>query len=402
MTNTFESGKTAPQSIELFTGAGGLGLATHLTGYHHRGLFEWNADACETLRANALEATVRGLSRWRGKINQGDVRDFSFNKFEGIDLVAGGPPCQPFSLGGKHGGMDDQRDMIPQFIRAVREARPRAFIMENVRGLTRKSFAQYLHYTILQLTYPDLVCKRGEDLEKHLGRLQQHHTSSPRKSGLSYNVVLDVLNAADYGVPQCRERLFVVGFRSDIDAHWSFPAATHSQQRLAYDQWVSGDYWMANNLPKPTAAPRITATQLALLKRIPPTTLPWRTIRQAILDLPAPFKDRDHKETIYNHRLQPGAKPYPGHTGSPIDSPSKTLKAGAHGVPGGENMIDHGNGSYRYLTIREAARIQTFPDAWHFRGAWSEAMRQLGNAVPVELAKVVAGSVANTLACTRH
>ena len=86
-----------------------------------------------------------------------------------------------------------------------------------------------------------------------------------------------------------------------------------------------------------------------------------------------------------------------GHTGSPIDWPSKTLKAGVHGVPGGENMIAFHDGSVRYLTVREAARVQTFPDLWRFEGAWSEAMRQLGNAVPVQLASVVARSVADRL-----
>lgn len=395
--------KTNPHSIELFTGAGGLGLATHLTGFHHKGLFEWNSDACETLRTNAQEATVKGLTRWRGKVNEGDVRDFSFVEFKGIDLVAGGPPCQPFSLAGKHRGMEDQRDMIPQFIRAVREAQPRAFIMENVRGLTRKSFALYLHYTVLQLTYPGLARKKREEWESHLSRLQQHHTSSPRKSGLSYNVLFDVLNAADYGVPQCRERLFIVGFRSDIDANWSFPAATHSQERLLHDQWVSGDYWRAFDMGKKAEVPQGVARRLISLRKQPaPESLPWKTIRQSIHDLPEPFTGHDHKEGIFNHRLQTGARPYTGHTGSPIDGPSKTLKAGGHGVPGGENMIDFGTGRYRYLTIREAARIQTFPDSWRFQGAWSEAMRQLGNAVPVDLAKVVASSVANKLKITRH
>lgn len=391
------------QSVELFTGAGGLGLATHLSGYHHKGLFEWNVDACDTLRANAQEAAVKGLSRWRGKVNQGDVRDVRFEQFQGIDLVAGGPPCQPFSLGGRARGMEDQRDMIPQFIRAVREAQPRAFIMENVRGLARKSFATYLHYTELQLSYPAIHRKKGEVWEEHMGRLQQHHTSSPRKRGLAYNVVLDVLNAADYGVPQCRERLFIVGFRSDIDAQWSFPTATHSQERLLHDQWVSGDYWERVGARKPSDIQKSVASRLKALNRLPtPTALPWQTVREAIADLPVPFDGVDHRRNIFNHRFQPGARPYIGHTGSPIDSPSKTLKAGDHGVPGGENMIDFGNGKYRYFTIREAARIQTFPDAWHFRGVWSEAMRQLGNAVPVDLAKVVAGSVAQTLAAARH
>jgi DNA (cytosine-5)-methyltransferase 1 len=114
------------------------------------------------------------------------------------------------------------------------------------------------------------------------------------------------------------------------------------------------------------------------------------------MGLPTPRVDRESKE-FSNHRLNPGARAYPGHTGSPLDLPSKTLKAGVHGVPGGENMIAFEDGALRYLTVREAARIQTFPDTWHFEGAWSEAMRQLGNAVPVGLAEIVAKSVAARL-----
>jgi DNA (cytosine-5)-methyltransferase 1 len=93
----------------------------------------------------------------------------------------------------------------------------------------------------------------------------------------------------------------------------------------------------------------------------------------------------------------PGARSYPGHTGSPLDEPSKTLKAGDHGVPGGENMIAMPDGTVRYFTVREAALIQTFPDGYVFHGSWGEIMRQLGNAVPVKLARAVARQVANCL-----
>jgi DNA (cytosine-5)-methyltransferase 1 len=98
-----------------------------------------------------------------------------------------------------------------------------------------------------------------------------------------------------------------------------------------------------------------------------------------------------------SHWPQPGAKSYPGHTGSPLDEPAKALKAGDHGVPGGENMLRYPDGSVRYISVRESARIQTFPDEWRFSGSWSESMRQLGNAVPVELARVVASSVATAI-----
>lgn len=384
------------RSIELFTGAGGLALATHKAGFEHTALFEWNRHACDTLRCNAARKAVSKLATWRNRVREGDVSLVDFGRYEGVDLVAGGPPCQPFSLGGKHGGMEDQRDMIPQFIRAVREVRPRAFIMENVRGLTRQAFSTYLNFSVLQLTHPEVTRKRGECWESHLARLQQHHTSSPRPSGLSYNVVQGVLNAADYGVPQCRERIFLVGFRADVDAHWSFPAPTHSQAALLHDQWVSGNYWSRVGAKKPMERPSAFGRRFKFLQERP-SALPWRTIREALAGLPEPSRTDEPIGEIFNHRFQPGARPYPGHTGSPIDYPSKTLKAGDHGVPGGENMIAYPDGSYRYLTIREAARVQTFPDAWRFEGAWSEAMRQLGNAVPVELALVVARSVVKTL-----
>ncbi|MFY4614036.1 DNA cytosine methyltransferase, partial [Escherichia coli] len=124
-------------------------------------------------------------------------------------------------------------------------------------------------------------------------------------------------------------------------------------------------------------------------------TLPWKTVRDAIADLPDP--ETKAAKMIRNHAFQAGARTYPGHTGSPLDLPAKTLKAGAHGVPGGENMLVRDDGSVRYFTVRESARIQTFPDSYRFHGSWTETMRQLGNAVPVHLAYCVASSVAEKL-----
>jgi DNA (cytosine-5)-methyltransferase 1 len=123
--------------------------------------------------------------------------------------------------------------------------------------------------------------------------------------------------------------------------------------------------------------------------------LPWMTVRDAIADLPEPVEHSDNG--VPNHTLNPGARSYPGHTGSPFELPAKTLKAGDHGVPGGENMLRRSDGSVRYFTVREAARLQTFPDDFIFPGSWTETMRQLGNAVPVRLGEVVARSVADSL-----
>lgn len=389
------SGKT---SVELFSGAGGLALATHMAGFHHHGLFEWNKDACSTLRANSLACTVPGLAHWHDKVTEGDISGVHFSDHAGADLVAGGPPCQPFSMGGKARGMEDPRDMIPHFIRAVSEVRPRAFIMENVRGLTRAAFANYLGYTILQLTHIELVRKKGEAWQDHFHRLQKHQTTTGSYDAASrYNVCYEVLNAANHGIPQCRERIFIVGFRADLDAQWSFPERTHTLDKLLWDQWVTGEYWEQQNAPRPATIPEALQRRVRSLHRPFEGIRPWKTIRQALDQLPDPFRDCDSAGAVFNHRFQPGARPYPGHTGSPYDLPSKALKAGGHGVPGGENMIAFSDGTYRYLTVREAARVQTFPDSWRFEGYWSEAMRQLGNAVPVELAKVVATSVAETL-----
>ena len=118
-------------------------------------------------------------------------------------------------------------------------------------------------------------------------------------------------------------------------------------------------------------------------------------IRSCCLGLPEPTMKAS--ELFFDHVLQPGARVYPGHTGSFIDSPAKALKAGVHGVPGGENMLRRVDGSVRYFSVREAARLQTFPDDYRFSGPWSEAMRQLGNAVPVRLAQIVAGSIGRVL-----
>jgi DNA (cytosine-5)-methyltransferase 1 len=232
--------------------------------------------------------------------------------------------------------------------------------------------------------------KRGENWTDHLRRLEDVQTRG-KHPGVRYNVVFRLLNAADYGVPQVRQRVFVVGFRSDLEVDWHFPKPTHSREALLRDKWITGAYWKRHHTRTPKERVEVSPRL-----EVPLETQPWCTVRDAIQGLPEPRADRESSE-FANHKLNPGARPYPGHTGSPLDEPAKTLKAGVHGVPGGENMLLRPDGSVRYFTVREAARLQSFPDAWRFEGAWSEAMRQLGNAVPVRLAEVVARSVADRL-----
>jgi DNA (cytosine-5)-methyltransferase 1 len=305
-------------------------------------------------------------------------------------LVSGGPPCQPFSLGGRHGAYDDTRDMFPQAIRAVREARPHAFIFENVKGLTRTSFRNYFEYIRLQLEHPEVTIREDEAWTEHLTRLEKHHTSG-RRNGLHYRLVTQVLNAANFGIAQRRERVFFVGFRDDLNVQWSFPPETHSQHALAWEKH-HGEYWDRHKVSRPMRGPlpRLGSHES-------PRDFPWKTVRDALLGLPDPEHSPREAEYHSNHRFQPGARSYPGHTGSPIDEPAKTLKAGVHGVPGGENMLLKPTGQVRYFTVRESARLQTFPDEYVFHGSWTETMRQLGNAVPVDLARIVGEGVASQL-----
>ena len=163
-------------------------------------------------------------------------------------------------------------------------------------------------------------------------------------------------------------------------------APTHGRDRLLWDQFVTNSYWHRHGLP-PRAAPDDgpLAARIRTLRqsRTPPAGLPWLTLRDAIANLGPPDGQRDHV-------FQLGARTYPGHTGSPLDWPAKALKAGDHGVPGGENMIRFVDGSVRYLTVREAARLVGLSDDYRFPRSWTETMRQLGNAVPVPLAEAAA------------
>jgi len=325
-----------------------------------------------------------------------DVRNVDFTEWQDrVELVSGGPPCQPFSIGGKHRGYRDERDMFPQAVQVVRAVRPPAFIFENVRGLLRKSFAKYFGYVLLQLQYPEVIRRKDEAWAEHLTRLEKHHTSGVER-GLRYRVVFQKVNAADFGVPQHRERVVIVGFRWDIQEAWSFPRPTHSEDALEASKWLTGIYWDEHHISKSqrSAAPEGIEQKLNRMETLP-FSARWQTVRDALVGLPDPRSPEASR--IANHRFQPGARKYPGHTGSDLDSPGKTLKAGDHGVPGGENMLAYPDGSVRYFTVRESARLQTFPDWYVFPSSWTESMRQIGNAVPVTLAKVIGATVAYTL-----
>jgi DNA (cytosine-5)-methyltransferase 1 len=181
---------------------------------------------------------------------------------------------------------------------------------------------------------------------------------------------------------------------------FSFPQGAYTQNALLHDQWITGDYWERHRIAKSDLpdAPRRLQKRIERLAGEDRNNLglAWKTVRDAIMDLPEIGIGQTSSE-VENHFLNPGARSYAGHSGSAWDEPSKTLKAGDHGVPGGENTLRIKDGSLRYFSVRECARLQTFPDDWVFEGSWTEAMRQLGNAVPVNLSTGIASQVYQTL-----
>lgn len=378
------------RSVELFTGAGGLALGVARAGFTHDLLVEIDKHALATLAQN--RAHVPELRDWP-TVGPDDVSEVDYAPFEGkVDLLAAGTPCQPFSLGGKHRGELDERNMFPQLFRATRELRPRAILVENVRGLMREAVKPYFEYILRQLELPGCQPADGEDWSAHDAKLVEAIETGDHSDELSYEVNYQVLNAADFGVPQRRQRIFIVAFRRDLGITPTASLPTHSRDALLRAQYVDGTYWREHGLSAEAAPDALMKRVERLAQDDPPSESRWRTVRDALAGLPEPL-DLQEDDTFLNHAGNPGARSYVGHTGSPMDEPAKTLKAGVHGVPGGENMLRGSDGTVRYFTPREAARLQTFPDKYRFSGPWSEVMRQLGNAVPVEMARHLSYSI---------
>jgi DNA (cytosine-5)-methyltransferase 1 len=287
--------------------------------------------------------------------------------------------------------------MFPYAIRAIETLKPKAFVFENVKGLLRQTFADYFEYVVLRLTYPSFIAAANSDWRQHLGELRS--LSQLSYAGIKYNVQFKLINAANYGVPQMRERVVIVGIRSDLKYSWLFPPETHSADRLFWDMHVTGEYWERHKICKserPFIDKSVEDKIFRLMEKygmFEPALMPWQTVRDALNNLPDPKSN--HR--ISDHIFRDGARIYPGHTGSTLDSPAKTIKAGDHGVPGGENMIRFPDGKVRYLTVLEAKRLQTFPDDFVIKGVWGEAMRQIGNAVPVLLAETIGHELVKTL-----
>ncbi|MFG2158201.1 DNA cytosine methyltransferase [Streptomyces olivaceus] len=429
-------------AVELFAGGGGLAMAVGRAGFRPLLYSEVATRACETLEANG--AKERGDEEWipdpGGPVPliKGDVRTLDMNYLCGkVDVLAGGPPCQPFSLGGIAKGDEDKRNMFPEMFRAVREIKPKAVICENVVGLRRKSFEPYFQYILRELSYPYLKRDPDSTWQEHDALLRAYDAGlrngrvlDPSGGHELYDVVATTVNAADYGVPQIRNRVIIVAFRRDlgvdVEEFKRSVKRTHSYAALIRSM-REGDYWERHRELRGRAVPDHVRDRAisGLPKQVDldaeeASLLPWRTFRDALAGLngePPLAQDlwsRLDREERYlngvtNHIGWPGARIYKGHTPNELDRPAKTVKAGVHGVPGGESVMltdDRvrdasvpGGWTYkhRYMTVRETARVMTFPDSWVLEGPRGEQMRQLGNAVPVLLGEFFAKAVAKAL-----
>ncbi|MGW5703485.1 DNA cytosine methyltransferase [Amycolatopsis japonica] len=419
---------TGRTSVELFAGGGGLAMAVHRAGFRPLLLNEYVKHACDTLEANG--AVPRGEDEripeagepW--PLVRGDVRDLKMGYLQGeVDLLAGGPPCQPFSLGGVAKGDEDKRNMFPEMFRAIREIQPKAVICENVRGLLRPSFKPYFDYILRELEFPFEERDPAATWLQHDAILQMKAQQASTDSLERYRVFKFEVNAADYGVPQIRNRVIIIAFRGDLDIDENVlrdaVKKTHSEEALLHSL-TTGAYWERHATVPKHVRDHVTKGIQGELPIKDAALKPWRTLRDAIAGFdgerePLPQIKWDKLDRVQyddmplDHIGWPDARIYAGHTPNVLDRPAKTVKAGVHGVPGGESVMltdtrisgpkppSGQRYRHRYMTVRETARVMTFPDEWKLRGPRGEQMRQLGNAVPVLLGEVFAKAVAKVL-----
>lgn len=297
-------------SIEICAGAGGQALGLDMAGFDHQVLIEYEKDYCECLKANRPQWNVKCM----------DVRQFDGHPYHRqIDLLAGGVPCPPFSVAGNQLGADDERDLFPQMLRLVEEIDPKIVMIENVRGFLGKQFDSY----------------RGSIIH----RLNQ----------LGYNVHLQLLNASDYGVPQLRPRVIIIGIRTDIYDIFSFPQPRPDMTKtvgdtlsdlMAANGWKGAEQWRR-------AANKVAPTLVGGSKKHGGPDLGPTRARQAWAEMSVDGK------------------------GVANEAPSADFV----GMP--------------RLTPRMLARLQGFPDEWKFGSHKTTACRMIGNAFPPPVAKEI-------------
>lgn len=330
-----------PRCIELFAGAGGLALGLEKAGFETIGLVEFDKNACNTLRENrpqwnVIEGDVANVSC----VNLEEL--FDIERYE-LDLLSGGAPCQAFSYAGKRLGLEDIRGtMFYHYAKFLEKLQPKMFVFENVKGLFSHDGGRTYR------TMCDVFLDAG------------------------YTITYDVVNANDYGVAQNRERLITFGIRNDLFDNALFWMLPEDEEKL-----VLRDVLL--DVPRSVGA-KYSAKKEELFKLVPAGGN-WRDIDEGIA--------REYMGTSWNA----GG----GRTGIlrrlSMDEPSLTILTSPS-----QKQTDRCHPDYeRPLTIRESARIQSFPDEWAFCGSMASQYRQIGNAVPVNLARAIGESIISVL-----
>ncbi|OQX99211.1 MAG: hypothetical protein B6I24_03285 [Bacteroidetes bacterium 4572_128] len=321
--------------VSLFCGCGGLDLGLKQAGHQIIWANDFDKDAIETYRRNILEKDEHLICK--------SIVEIPSNEIPGCDLVVGGFPCQGFSVANPYRQEKDKRNFLYQeLLRVVKNKQPKFFLGENVQGITNLG-----GYNSVQ------------DKKKKLGRVFKMILNDFKNIG--YKIYWDILNSADYGVPQLRKRMIMIGIRNDINLSFEFPKKTHFPKKVKNHSLQIGFTFLCSNVKY------------------------HKTVGETINDLPLEYSSIIPNHQGTKHKVKING--YLGNRHTFVDKPSPTI-VGRGGGTGGPVILPHPS-QKRRMTVREVARLQTFPDDFIFYGSVSSQYRQIGNAVPVELAYIL-------------
>ncbi|MFG3360889.1 DNA cytosine methyltransferase [Streptomyces griseofuscus] len=399
MTHTKETERAnrAPEpeftSIEICAGAGGQAVGLHQAGFGHLALVEIDRHAVETLELNINDHEVWTWERAHCDVLLADVKDFNPHKdltkgadlLKGrdLDLLAGGVPCPPFSHAGKQLGKDDERDLFPRMLDLVAAVRPKAVMIENVRGIMDPKFANYRDLIMARLQGGTYLGDDGQPVHER---------------GIGYTVSKwDVLEASDFGVPQLRPRAILVAFRDDVikDLKYEWPSATHEDPISVADSL--GPSMRARFAPYFEGVHAEKAHQAF-----------DRWLEKA--------RKRDAELKGKGGGIAPtlvgGSKKHGGADLGPSRAKAAWKQLGISGMgvandvetcaKKGTESRDLFGPDGPMLTVRQAAIIQGFPPEWDFAGGKTAQYRQVGNAFPPPVAKAVGKSIIEVLRAARE
>lgn len=336
-----------PKAVSLFSGCGGLTLGFQWAGFHVAGHVEIDDSIHEIYQANFPNSTLLGKDIT--KLTDREIKQWT-TRLGTIDILTGGPPCQGFSLAGKRNPEDERNELFQHYIRIVDLLQPKAFVMENVRLM---------------------MSMRDKDGRLFLDRVVKGFQQ------IGYQIALKVVNAQEYGVPQFRERLFLVGaHKGKTQTVFTFPEPTHVNGGLSFRDAVS-------DLPLLESG-ETSSDPLHWAITHPAHVIAW------LKDVPQGHSAHENE----NPALRPSSGFNTTYKRLIWDEPCSTISTNFNMISGCRNV--HPSAT-RSLTIREAARAQSFPDRFVFLGKWSAIRRAIGNAVPPLLAKAMADSIMEQL-----